>query len=281
MKNYLDLLWKVKEYGIEKSDRTGTGTRSLFGEQLKFDLQNGFPLVTTRKMNFNAIVSELLWFLSGSTDERYLCELTHNTRDNSKSTIWTANANAEYWKDKARFDGDCGRIYSEQWRTWKKPDGSFLDQITQVIESIKNDPDSRRHIVIAYNPGEIEEMCLPPCHILFQFYVANEKLSCQFYQRSQDLVLGGPFNYASYALLTHMIAQVTNLKVGSLINSIGDVHIYNDHLCGVKEQLSREPFLLPNIKLNPDIKDIFSFKKNDIELINYNCHDPIKFKMSV
>jgi thymidylate synthase len=235
MKNYHDLLQKIIDDGIDSQDRTGIGTRSLFGEQLKFDLRMGFPAITTKKLAWSAVKAELLWFIEGSGDERRLAEIQYGTRDASKTTIWTANANAEYWKPKARFEGDLQRIYGVQWRDWRSPifKGAYsytsTDQLISLIENIKKDPYSRRHILMSFNPGELDQMALPPCHMMCQFYVRDSEISCQVYIRSNDMFLGCPFNIASYALFTHMIAQVTNLNVGNLILSIGDCHIYHDH----------------------------------------------------
>lgn len=280
MQQYLKMLDHIMENGVDKEDRTGTGTRSVFGHQMRFDLNKGFPLVTTKKVYMKAVISELLWFLEGSTNERRLAEI-HYGKDRSeldgKDTIWSEWANE---------DGELGLIYGYQWRNWSIPSFSSservgIDQIKSVIESIKYSPDSRRHIVSAWNVGEINDMNLPPCHILFQFWVADNKLSCQMYIRSWDVFLGGPFNIASYALLTMMIAQVTNLDLGDLVISSGDTHIYSNHFEQVKTQLNRKVHQLPTMKINPDIKHIDHFAMNDFELINYNTHPHIKGDVSV
>lgn len=290
MKQYLDLLKDVLETGEHRPDRTNVGTLSKFGAQLRFDLSEGFPAVTTKKLAWRAVVSELLWFLEGSGDELRLREILHGDRDTNEKTIWTDNANAPYWVNKKlkRHSGDLGRIYGVQWRKWRKPliriNKVVLqnhDQLLELIQGIKDDPYSRRHIISAWNPGELEIMALPPCHVMSQFYVSNGKLSCHMYQRSADLFLGVPFNIASYALFTHMIAQVCKLEVGDLIISFGDVHIYEDHIEQVKEQLKRKPLPLPQLKLNPDIDVITDFDMVDISLLNYECHLPIRAKMSI
>jgi len=290
MKQYLDLLRDVLENGESRKDRTNVGTLSKFGEQLKFDLSEGFPAITTKKLAWKAVVSELLWFIEGSGDELRLREILHGDRDSLETTIWTDNANAKYWVDKKlkRHLGDLGRIYGVQWRKWRKPliriNKVILqnhDQLLDLIKGIKEDPYSRRHIVTAWNPGELELMALPPCHVMSQFYVSNGKLSCHMYQRSADLFLGVPFNIASYALFTHMIAQVCKLDVGDLIISFGDVHIYENHIDQVKEQLTRKPYPLPKLLLNPDIDVITDFGMEDISLIEYQSHPTIKAKMSV
>lgn len=300
MKPYLELLQDILTNGETKDDRTGIGTISVFGRNLRFDLRRGFPAVTTKKLAWKACVGELLWFIEGSRDERRLAELTHGTRD-GVVTIWTPNALASYWKPKAKFDGDLGRIYGVQWRHWKShiPEGEpdiddeygktwfdpihkEIDQLSILIEGIKQDPNGRRHILTAWNPGELDEMALPPCHVLCQFYVnKNKELSCHMYQRSQDVFLGAPFNYASYALLTHMIAHVCGLGVAELVISTGDTHIYANHVEQVKEQLSRTPLPLATLKLNPDIKNIDDFSPNDIELVDYKCYTAIKATMAV
>jgi thymidylate synthase len=264
MIQYLNLLQYILDNGIEKNDRTGVGTRSVFGYQMRFDLQNGFPLVTTKKLHLRSIIYELLWFIHGDTNIKYL-------HDNNVS-IW------DEWADE---NGDLGPIYGKQWRRWETKDGSAIDQLSWVINEIKNNPNSRRLIVSAWNVAEIAEMKLPPCHVLFQFYVANNKLSCQLYQRSADVFLGVPFNIASYALLTHMIAQVTGLQVGEFIHTFGDVHLYLNHIEQAKLQLSREPFPLPQLKLNPDIRNIDDFKFEDIEIVNYQSHPAIKADVAV
>ena len=264
MKQYLHLLETILEKGTEKKDRTGTGTLSRFGHQMRFDLSEGFPMVTTKKLHLKSIIHELLWFLAGDTNVKYLQE--------NGVRIWNE------WADE---DGDLGHIYGYQWRSWPTPDGMHIDQISQVIDSIKNKPDSRRHIVSAWNVGELDKMNLPPCHILFQFYVANGKLSCQLYQRSADVFLGVPFNIASYALLTLMMAQVTNLQPGDFVHTFGDVHIYSNHIEQVKLQLTRKPFPLPVMKINPDVKNIFDFKFENFELVGYQAHPHIKGKVAV
>jgi len=264
MKQYLDLLKQVLEKGEPRHDRTGTGTLSIFGYQMRFDLSEGFPVITTKKIHLKSIIHELLWFLTGDTNVRYLQE--------NGVRIW------DEWADK---DGNLGHIYGYQWRSWPSPDGGHVDQISNLINDIKNNPDSRRLLVSAWNVGELDKMNLPPCHILFQFYVNRGKLSCQLYQRSADIFLGVPFNIASYALLTMMVAQVTGLKPGEFIHTLGDAHIYNNHLEQVRLQLTREPFPLPTMKINPDVKDIFSFKYEDFELINYQSHPHIKGEVSV
>lgn len=264
LKQYLNLLQDVLDNGIEKEDRTGTGTISVFGRQLRFDLQAGFPLLTTKKLHVKSIIYELLWFLKGDTNVKYLQE--HGVR------IWNE------WADE---DGNLGPIYGAQWRSWPTPSGETIDQIAQVIEQIKTNPDSRRLIVSAWNTADIPKMALAPCHCLFQFYVADGKLSCQLYQRSADLFLGVPFNIASYALLTMMIAQVTELEVGEFVHTFGDVHIYKNHLDQVKLQLTREPYPLPKLKLNPAIKEIDDFDYEDFELIDYQAHPHIKGIVSV
>ncbi len=264
MQQYLNLLKDVMENGFEKSDRTGTGTKSLFGYQMRFDLSEGFPLLTTKKLHLKSIIYELLWFLKGSTNVKYLQE-----------------NGVRIWNEWARENGDLGPIYGYQWRSWPDYNGGHIDQISQVIESIKKNPDSRRHIVSAWNVGALNDMALPPCHILFQFYVADGKLSCQLYQRSADIFLGVPFNIASYSILLMMIAQVTGLKPGHFVHTLGDAHIYLNHVEQVKLQLSREPLPLPTVTLNPDIHNIFDFDFNDIQLTNYQAHPHIKGEISV
>jgi thymidylate synthase len=264
MKQYLDLLDHVLKTGIEKKDRTGTGTISVFGYQMRFDLNKGFPVMTTKKLHLRSIIYELLWFLAGDTNIKYL--------NDNKVTIWNE------WADE---NGDLGHIYGYQWRSWPTPDGKHIDQITNLIESIKSNPDSRRHIINAWNVGELDKMALPPCHILFQFYVANGKLSCHLYQRSADIFLGVPFNIASYSLLTMMVAQVTNLKPGDFIHTFGDAHIYLNHIDQVKLQLTRKPYKLPTMKINPEVNNIFNFKYEDFELVDYTAHPHIKGKISV
>lgn len=264
MKQYLDLMQHVKTNGTKKTDRTGTGTLSVFGHQMRFDLAQGFPVITTKKLHLRSIIHELLWFLKGDTNIKYL-------HDN-KVTIW------DEWADD---NGDLGPVYGYQWRSWPTPDGRHIDQISDVVHQIKNNPDSRRLIVSAWNVGEIENMALPPCHAFFQFYVANGKLSCQLYQRSADIFLGVPFNIASYALLTLMIAQVSELEPGEFIHTLGDAHLYLNHLEQTEEQLTRKPFPLPQMKLNPAIKSIFDFTFDDFELVGYESHAHIKAPVAV
>jgi len=264
MKQYLDLLSHVMEKGVEKSDRTGTGTKSVFGYQMRFDLSEGFPVLTTKKLHLRSIIYELLWFLQGNTNTRYL-------NDNG----------VKIWNEWASPDGELGKIYGFQWRSWTSSDGKHIDQISQVIDSIKKNPDSRRHIVSAWNVGDLDQMNLPPCHALFQFYVANGKLSCQLYQRSADIFLGVPFNIASYALLMMMFAQVTGLKPGEFVHTLGDAHIYMNHIDQVKMQLAREPRKLPQMKINPEVKDIFSFTYEDFQLSGYDPHPHIKGDIAI
>ena len=264
MRQYLDLLDHVLEHGDKKEDRTGTGTISVFGYQMRFDLSEKFPLLTTKKVHLKSVIHELLWFLKGSTNIGYL-------KENGVS-IW------DEWADE---NGDLGPVYGSQWRSWQTSDGKTIDQISNLIESIKNNPDSRRLIVSAWNVGEVDKMKLPPCHCFFQFYVANDKLSCQLYQRSADIFLGVPFNIASYALLTLMIAQVTNLTPGEFVHTLGDAHIYSNHFEQVKQQLSRDAKDLPIMKINPHVKDIFSFKFDDFEILNYDPHPLIKAPVAV
>ena len=286
MNNYLDLLEKILNKGTDSTDRTGVGTLSLFGEQLKFDLNKGFPAVTTKKLAWRSVVDELLWFIEGSCDERRLAEIQFGTRDKSKKTIWTANAESDYWKDQARFDGDLGRVYGVQWRNWRSPifKGAYsyteTDQLKNLIEGLKNDPTSRRHIISAWNPGEIDRMALPPCHAFMQFYLRNNKLSCQMYQRSADVFLGVPFNIASYALLTHLVAKEISADVGELILTFGDVHIYKNHLNAVIEQLDRDPYDLPTLDIS-SVNDICSATVDDCRLINYQHHAYIAAEMAV
>lgn len=264
MKQYLDLLNNVLESGNLKEDRTGTGTKSIFGYQMRFNLQEGFPLVTTKKLHLRSIIHELLWFLQGNTNIDYLHQ--------NKVTIW------DEWADEK---GDLGPVYGKQWRAWETKEGKAVDQISELIEQIKTNPNSRRLLVNAWNVGEINNMALPPCHILFQFYVANGKLSCQLYQRSADIFLGVPFNIASYAILTHMIAQVCNLEVGDFVHTIGDAHLYTNHFDQARLQLSRSPYPLPELKLNKEIKNIFDFRFEDIEIINYQSHPTIKAPIAI
>jgi thymidylate synthase len=264
MKQYLDLLQRVLDEGVRKSDRTGTGTISVFGHQMRFNLQDGFPCLTTKKLHLKSIIHELLWFLAGDTNIKYL-------NDNGVR-IW------DEWADE---NGDLGHVYGYQWRSWKTPDGQTIDQISNLVKSLKENPDSRRHIVSAWNVADIDNMALPPCHALFQFYVAEGKLSCQLYQRSADLFLGVPFNIASYALLTMMLAQVCGYQYGEFIHTFGDAHIYLNHLEQVHTQLERTPRPLPKMKINPNVKDIFSFKYEDFELVDYNPYPHIKAEVSV
>ena len=303
MKQYHELMKDILENGEGRNDRTSVGTISVFARQLRFDLREGFPAVTTKKLAWKACVGELLWFIEGSSDERRLAEITHGTRE-GVVTIWTPNAQASYWKPKAKFDGDLGRVYGVQWRNWRTPvehkqetfrddfgnyydRGGLLhvketDQLQILIDGLKSDPNGRRHIISAWNAGELDQMGLPPCHILSQFYVnKNRELSCHMYQRSVDVFLGLPFNIASYALLTHLIAQVCGYSVGELIISTGDTHIYKNHVEQVKEQLNRDPLPLPTLQLNSDIKDINDFKMSDIVLDGYKSHGTIKAEMAV
>lgn len=264
MQVYLELLQYILDKGTRKQDRTGTGTISTFGYQMRFDLQKGFPLVTTKKLHLRSIIYELLWFLKGDTNIKYL--------NDHKVRIWNE------WADK---NGDLGPVYGHQWRSWGAPNGKHIDQISEIIDQIKNNPDSRRIIVSAWNVADIPQMALAPCHALFQFYVADGKLSLQLYQRSADVFLGVPFNIASYCLLLHMVAQVCNLKVGEFIHTFGDVHIYNNHIDQVNLQLTREPRTLPTLKLNPDRKDIFSFQYEDFSIDGYDPHPHIKAEVAV
>lgn len=264
MKQYHALMKEILENGTSKEDRTGTGTISVFGHQMRFRLEDGFPMVTTKKLHLRSIIHELLWFLKGDTNIKYL-------KDNNVS-IW------DEWADK---DGNLGPVYGKQWRSWQTPDGRSIDQISNVIEQIKKNPDSRRLLVVAFNPSDVDKMALPPCHAFFQFYVANGKLSCQLYQRSADVFLGVPFNIASYALLTHMVAQVCNLQVGEFIHTLGDAHLYLNHIEQTQLLLQREPKPLPKLKLNPNIKNIFDFKFEDIEIIGYDSHPAIKAEVAV
>ena len=279
---YLNALKFVLEHGTLKQDRTGVGTISYFGLQQRYDLSKSFPAITTKKLAWRSVVSELLWFIEGSRDERRLREILYGDKNSEKTTIWTANAHADYWKSKAKFPGDLGRIYGVQWRKWESPRwGSNVDQLSVLIENIKRDPYGRRHILTAWNPGELKDMALPPCHVLSQFNVTDGKLSCQMYQRSCDMFLGVPFNIASYSLLTHMIAQVCELDVGEFVHVLGDAHIYSNHIEQVKEQLTREPLPAPTLRLNPKIKDIDKFTMADIELVDYQSHAPIRAEMAV
>ena len=285
MKQYHGLLEDILNNGEVRDDRTGVGTISVFGRSMRFDLRRGFPAITTKKLAWKACVGELLWFIEGSSDERRLAEITHGTRE-GVATIWTPNALAPYWKHKAKYEGDLGRVYGVQWRDWVKTDKPpvrvAIDQLQTLITQLKEDPYSRRHILSSWNVAELEDMALPPCHVMSQFYVnKNNELSCHMYQRSVDVFLGLPFNIASYALLTHMIAQVCNLKVGELVISMGDTHIYKDHVDQVKEQLTREEYSLPRLFLNFDIKDITKFTMEDIHLEDYQSHGPLKAPMAV
>lgn len=264
MLQYLNLMSRILEEGVEKSDRTGTGTKSVFGHQMRFDLSAGFPLITTKKVHLRSIAHELLWFIKGETNTKYL-------KDN----------NVSIWDDWADPQGDLGRIYGAQWRSWQTPGGETVDQVANVIEQIKINPDSRRLLVVAYNPGEISQMALPPCHAFFQFYVANGKLSCQLYQRSADVFLGVPFNIASYALLTMMMAQATGYTPGDFVHTLGDAHLYLNHLDQANLQLKRALRPLPVMKLNPDVKDLFAFKFEDFELSGYDPHPHIKAEVAV
>ena len=264
MKNYLELLSHVMNNGVDRSDRTGTGTRSVFGYQMRFDLNDGFPILTTKKLHLRSIIYELLWFLRGDTNIKWLNE--------NGVSIW------DEWADK---NGELGPVYGYQWRSWPAPDGRHIDQIKNILQMIEKNPDSRRLIVTAWNPALVDEMALPPCHCLFQFYVANGKLSCQLYQRSADIFLGVPFNIASYALLTMMIAQVCGLKLGEFVHTLGDAHLYSNHFEQAKEQLTRQPLALPQMKINPDVKDLFAFKFEDFTLENYVSAPHIKAPVAV
>jgi len=264
MQQYLDLLDHVMETGVDRMDRTGTGTRGVFGYQMRFDLSEGFPMVTTKKLHKKSIVHELIWFLAGDTNIKYL-------KDNG----------VRIWDEWADASGDLGPIYGKQWRRWEGPNGNVIDQVSNVIEAIKSNPYSRRHIVSAWNPADVDDMALPPCHCLFQFHVADGKLSCQLYQRSADIFLGVPFNIASYALLTEMMAQCCGLKAGDFVHTFGDAHIYSNHFEQVREQLKRAPKPLPELRLNPDVTDIFNFKADDIKIFGYEAHPHIAGKVAV
>jgi len=303
MKVYQDALQTVLSNGTQRGDRTGTGTISLFGMQQRYNLAEGFPAVTTKKLAWKSVVSELLWFIEGSGDEKRLREILHGSRETTKGTIWTDNATAPYWQPRAKYDGDLGRVYGVQWRRWRTPvehrsysfkddfgniynrQGSLhvreVDQLIELINGIKADPYGRRHILSSWNPGELQDMALPPCHCFAQFYVADGKLSCQMYQRSCDMFLGVPFNIASYSLLTAMIAQVCGLEVGEFVHVLGDAHIYLNHVEQVKEQLTRDPYPAPTLWLNPDVKDITKFTMDDIHLRHYMSHAPIAAPMAV
>lgn len=264
MQQYLDLLSHVMDTGVDRMDRTGTGTRGVFGYQMRFDLAEGFPMVTTKKLHLKSIVHELIWFLAGDTNIKYL-------QDNGVR-IW------DEWADE---NGDLGPVYGKQWRRWEGPEGAVIDQVSKLVEAIKTNPYSRRHVISAWNPTDVDEMALPPCHCLFQFHVANGKLSCQLYQRSADIFLGVPFNIASYALLVHMVAQVCDLEVGDFIHTFGDAHIYSNHFEQVKLQLTRGPYPLPKLELNPDIKSLFDFTFEDIKVVGYRAHKHIAGKVAV
>lgn len=299
MKQYLDLLQDILDNGEVKDDRTGVGTISVFGRSLRFDLRQGFPAVTTKKLAWKACSGELLWFIEGSRDERRLAEITHGTAE-GKVTIWTPNAQAPYWKPRAEFDGDLGRVYGVQWRHWNKDrvekdmgpahkggtrlavDRTEVDQLANLIQGLKTDPNGRRHILSAWNVAELDQMALPPCHVMSQFYVNKKReLSCHMYQRSVDVFLGLPFNIASYALLTHLIAQVCDMTVGELVISTGDTHIYQDHVEQVREQLTRTPSELPTLWLDANIHEIDKFTMDSMRLENYNPMESIKAKMAV
>jgi thymidylate synthase len=298
MKEYKQALEYILANGTDKSDRTGIGTRSVFGYQMRFNLQKGFPATTTKKLAWRAVVSELLWFLEGSSDERRLAEILHGDRDSNKKTIWTANAEADYWKPKSKFEGDLGRVYGVQWRQWQDykelqnygvshyggervaADRIEIDQIATLIEGIKRDPGSRRHIISAWNPADLDQMALPPCHIMSQFDVTDGRLSCQMYQRSCDMFLGVPFNIASYSLLTHIIAKECGLKVGDFIWTGGDCHIYNNHFDAVHEQLVREERALPTLFITVN-KNLGEYTVDDFVLDRYNPHPSIKAPMAV
>lgn len=315
MKQYHDAMQLILDTGVDRPDRTGTGTRSLFGMQMRFDLSKGFPAVTTKKLAWKAVVSELLWFLEGSGDENRLREILHGEEFSQKPTIWTANANSPYWKPQARFDGDLGRVYGVQWRHWQKPQQpgfkgwlrsvfgiqETVDQLQELMNGLQDDPYGRRHVLTAWNPGELDQMALPPCHMFAQFFVEpmsvdemkfralhdgtmgspTHKLSCQLYQRSCDMFLGVPFNIASYSLMTHMMAQCLGMAVGDFVWTGGDCHIYQNHFQAVATQLSREEFELPKLKLNQDIMTIDAFTMGDIELTGYQSHPAIPAPMAV
>ncbi len=282
MKQYIDGLSNIMKNGVDRKGRNGN-TRSIFAIQMRFNLQDGFPAVTTKKLAFKAVLSEILWFIEGSGDERRLAEILHGSRDKEKKTIWTANANADYWLNRglAKFDGDLGRVYGVQWRKWKNSDGKVFDQLKDIVERIKTDPSDRRLIVSAWNPGELDKMALPPCHRDFQFYIANGEISLHMNQRSADMFLGVPFNIASYSLLLEMVARATNLKAKEAVFTFNDAHIYHDHFDAVKKQLQRIPDKLPKLWINPGKKDLFSFKMEDFKLENYNPQETIKAKMAV
>lgn len=273
MKQYLDALRTIMDHGVDRPSRTGIATRGVFGMQMRYHLQDGFPAITTKKLAFESVKAELLWFLSGSSDVKQL-----HARG---SHIWDLNAEADYWKPKAKFEGDVGRIYGVQWRAWRTHDGRTIDQLSDAIRRIRETPNDRRIMVTAWNPADLDEVALPPCHALFQFFVAGGALSLQMYQRSCDMFLGVPFNIASYALLLAMVAQVTDLTAGEFIHTLGDAHIYHNHFDQVREQLGRNPYALSQLKLNPDIKNIDQFSMNDILLENYQHHSSIKAPMAV
>ena len=275
MKTYNNVLKQILEKGVDRQGRNAV-TRASFAIQMRFNLEEGFPAVTTKQLAFNAVKGELLWFLEGSDSDERLKEIMGKER-----TIWTDNAEASYWKPKAKFPGDLGRVYGVQWRTWKKPDGTTVDQIANLIKKLKTDPNDRRLVVTAWNPGELDEMALPPCHMIFQFFAANGKLSLHMTQRSCDMFLGVPFNIASYALLLAMVAQVVNMTPHECVLTLNDAHIYHEHFEAVKEQLSREPMKLPKLWLNPEIKEIDKFTMDDIKLVDYEHHPTIKAKMIV
>ena len=295
MKQYHDLLQDILDNGEKKDDRTGIGTYSVFGRSIRFDLRTGFPAITTKKLAWKAVVGELLWFIEGSGDERRLAEITHGSREGTV-TIWTPNALAPYWRDKTKYEGDLGRVYGVQWRHWQTQDTTWqrtetgkeqvtykeIDQFKNLLEGIQKDPNSRRHILSAWNVSDLDSMALPPCHVMSQFYVnKNKELSCHMYQRSVDVFLGLPFNIASYALLTHLIAKHCGYKVGELIISMGDTHIYESHIEQVKEQLTRSEYSLPTLMLNYDKTNIFDFTMEDIHLDNYQSHGQLKAPMAV
>lgn len=273
MKQYLEALQYVLDNGVDRSDRTGVGTRAVFGMQMRYDLSQGFPAVTTKKLAFRSMLAELIWFIRGSRDINELNALG--------SKIWDANVNADYWKPKQEFPGDAGRIYGVQWRHWRRPDGTEVDQLADVLHQIKHNPTSRRIILTAWNPGELDQMALPPCHMTTQFFVANGKLSAMMFQRSCDMFLGVPFNIASYATLIHMLAQVTDLEPGEFVHVLGDAHIYQNHFDQVRQQLARQPKPLPTLWLNPKVKNIEDFGMDDVELHAYESYPTIKAPMAV
>jgi len=294
VQNYNQLCNKILAEGIQSTDRTGVGTLSMFGEQLRFNLADGFPAVTTKKLAWKSMVSELLWFIEGSGDERRLAEIQYGTRDETKKTIWTANARASYWRPKSHYPGDLGRVYGVQWRHWRyvteedqvyKPglnriNYQEIDQLKELIDGLQRDPTGRRHILTAWNPAELKQMALPPCHMFAQFYIRNNILSCQMYQRSADIFLGVPFNIASYALLTHLIAKEIGAEVGELILTFGDVHIYNNHIEQVKEQISRRPYTLPKLDIS-EVESIFTATLDQCKLVGYEHHPTIAAEMAV